>query len=255
MAQAALITQRRLHGATHATTSPTRAIPYHLKWWQIPTSALAGGQYRLQVTTTNVDLTQGGLVPVGFQPSDAVGAANRFSLEVTSAGGQPRVHGLSRMATYANIQAGTESYYLAQIDAPTGANKTVEIQLYDPGDVGRWRLARDPEPGQQHLHPGRVHVHQRVEVERCRRGKGPHRHGHMHRDQPPGYGATGRDSTRLSDRPGQQRQPLRQLLADDPHPAAGHLRRGRARRERLVEDPVHRRRRQRHHDLDGRRHR
>ena len=40
------------------------------------------------------------------------------------------------MATYANIQAGTQSYYLAQIDGPTGASKTVEIQLYDPGDVG-----------------------------------------------------------------------------------------------------------------------
>jgi hypothetical protein len=40
------------------------------------------------------------------------------------------------MAAYANIQSGRQLFYLAQIDRPSGAAKTVVISLYDPGDVG-----------------------------------------------------------------------------------------------------------------------
>ncbi len=119
----------------------TPAYAYHLKWWQIPVT-VAAGNYRLQMTTTNVLLPAvgssgfgGGTQPAGSQPSANVGAANRFSLEVTSAGGSPRVYGAGRMAAYTNMQAGTQQFYLAQIDATAGRGKTIVIDLYDPGDV------------------------------------------------------------------------------------------------------------------------
>lgn len=120
----------------------SEAYPYHLKWWRLP-PVLAAGTYRLQITTTNVDLPAvgssgfgGGTQPAVSQPSANVGAANRFSLEVTSVGAGPRVYGSGRMAAYTNMQAGTQAFYLAQIDSIAGKGKSLEIDLYDPGDVG-----------------------------------------------------------------------------------------------------------------------
>jgi hypothetical protein len=131
----------------------SEAYPYHLKWWRMPPT-LATGTYRLQITTTNVVLPAvgssgfgGGTQPAGSQPSANVGAANRFSLEVTSVGAGPRVYGSGRMAAYTNMQAGTQAFYLAQIDALAGRGKTVEIDLYDPGDVGggAWLQVLNPD--------------------------------------------------------------------------------------------------------------
>jgi len=126
--------------------SPCNQLPantYHLRWWQVPAGALAQGTYRLQVTTTNVALPPvgqsgagGGTVAAPAQPSNAAGAANRFSLQVTSSSGSPRVYGGGRMAAYTNMQSGTQAFYLAQVDQTSGRGKTIEIDLYDPGDVG-----------------------------------------------------------------------------------------------------------------------
>ncbi|MDQ2853709.1 MAG: pilus assembly protein TadG-related protein [Chloroflexota bacterium] len=125
------------------TSTDCAGSQYHLQWWQVPTGLLAQGIYRLQVTSTNVQLPPigssgfgGGTLAAALQPSDAVGAANRFSLEVTSAGGAPRVYGAGRMAAYTNMQSGTQNFYLAQIDRSSGRGKTIQIELYDPGDVG-----------------------------------------------------------------------------------------------------------------------
>jgi Flp pilus assembly protein TadG len=132
-------------GSPQYTTGVTDCVasPYHLRWWQVNPSNLAQGTYRLQVTTTNVVLPAvgssgfgGGTQAAASQPSDLVGAANRFSLMVTSASGGPRVYGGGRMAAYTNMQAGTQSFYMAQIDQTSGRGKTIEIDLYDPGDVG-----------------------------------------------------------------------------------------------------------------------
>ena len=65
---------------------------------------------------------------------DIAGAANRFGIEVTG-GGNPRVYGEGLMAAYNNLPAGTQLFYLAQIDV-RNAGKTAVISLYDPGDVG-----------------------------------------------------------------------------------------------------------------------
>jgi hypothetical protein len=136
-------------------TTDTPAYTYHLKWWQLPVT-LATGTYRLQITTTNVILPAvgssgfgGGTQPAGSQPSANVGAANRFSLEVTSSGAGPRVYGSGRMAAYTNMQSGTQSFYLAQVDNLAGRGKTVEIDLYDPGDVGggAWLQVLNPDGG------------------------------------------------------------------------------------------------------------
>ena len=49
--------------------------------------------------------------------------------------GSPQVHGLGRMAGYNILGSGFQRMYLAQIDQ-TAAGKTIEIDLFDPGDVG-----------------------------------------------------------------------------------------------------------------------
>ena len=72
-------------------------------------------------------------------PSGAVNfkaqAENAWSIEVTDgAGSSPQVHGLGRMAGYNILGSGFQRMYLAQIDA-TAAGKTIEIDLFDPGDV------------------------------------------------------------------------------------------------------------------------
>lgn len=119
------------------------ANTYHLRWWTVNPAPLAQGVYRLQVTTTNVVLppvglsgSGGGTIAAASQPSANVGAANRFSLEVTSSSGSPRVYGSGRMAAYTNMQSGTQAFYLAQVDQTAGRGKRIQIELYDPGDVG-----------------------------------------------------------------------------------------------------------------------
>ena len=41
------------------------------------------------------------------------------------------------MATYANVDSGNQTFYLAQVSQVLGAGKTMEIDLFDPGDVGQ----------------------------------------------------------------------------------------------------------------------
>jgi hypothetical protein len=125
--------------------------PYHLKWWQLPTGGLAEGMYRLQVTTTKVDTANGGVTIQDGSVNSQTGAANRFGLQVTSASGSPRVYGNGRMAAYANVQSGRQKFYLAQVDQASGAGKTVQIKLYDPGDVGggAWLRFLNPDDGTQ----------------------------------------------------------------------------------------------------------
>jgi hypothetical protein len=123
-------------GVTRCDRAADANYLYHLKWWPIP-AVLAAGNYRLQGTTTKmVTASGGGTVVLDPSVNSAVGAANRWGLEVTSAAGNPRIFGSSRMAAYANVQAGVQTFYLAQIDRASGAGKTIDIDLYDPGDVG-----------------------------------------------------------------------------------------------------------------------
>ncbi len=78
--------------------------------------------YRVNVETSSQAVNQN------------VGAENLFSIWVTSSGGLARVYGGGRMAGYTNINSGGQRFYLAQIEQ-VHAGKTLEIKLFDPGDV------------------------------------------------------------------------------------------------------------------------
>jgi Flp pilus assembly protein TadG len=99
---------------------------WHNRWW--PLGAVTGGTkgdtYFVRVMTTDPN-SQSNNLGQSFE--------NMFSLEVTPGGGQ--IYGGGRMETYANIDSGAQTFYLAQISQTLGAGKTMEIDLFDPGDV------------------------------------------------------------------------------------------------------------------------
>lgn len=124
---------------------------YHNKWWRVGTNAagcafdptallisgfsgcgsasnLAVGTYRLQIQSSKD-------FPFVADPNINLGTngQNMFSIMATG-GGTASVYGAGRMAAYNNLANGTQLFYLAQIDK-TAAGKTVEIDLFDPGDV------------------------------------------------------------------------------------------------------------------------
>jgi hypothetical protein len=99
---------------------------YHNKWWTLA-SSLASGTYEVQVSTT--DLTDATI-------NQNTNAENMFALSATGAGSA--IYGQSRMAVYNNMagSASGQQFYMARIDAATGAGKSLAIDLFDPGDVG-----------------------------------------------------------------------------------------------------------------------
>ncbi|MEA2661511.1 MAG: hypothetical protein QOH08_1083 [Chloroflexota bacterium] len=104
------------------------ASAYHNAWWQIPTpgypAGLPAGNYRLQVTTSNGSTSQN--------------AVNNFSLQATGDVAGVRTYGQSRMCVF-NAISGTSIFYLSQI-AAVHAGKTLEIKLFDPGDISNTSL-------------------------------------------------------------------------------------------------------------------
>jgi hypothetical protein len=97
---------------------------YHNNWWRMANN-LAAGDYRLQVVTSAGGSTQN--------------AVNNFGLQVTTTSGTgARVYGQTRMCVY-NAISGTSLFYLAQVDA-VHAGKTLEIKLFDPGDIASTSL-------------------------------------------------------------------------------------------------------------------
>ncbi len=197
--------------------------PYHNGWYQIA-SGMAAGVYRLNVNTSD-------------PANNSVAAENLFSI-YTSSAGKPRVYGGGKMAAYTNLAAGRQSFYLAQI-GKEHAGKTMDITLFDPGDVSGDAFLRILSPGRQRVQLRDVLLHRRCAV-----------HGKQRRLQRHGPHA-GEDAR------GRDRQLVRQLRSRDQHSPAVDLWQRRAHpvgrdRGRLVEDRVRGCRRQRHHDLGGR---
>lgn len=95
--------------------------PAHNAWVTLA-SGLAGGMYRLNVETSSQDANA------------TVGAENLFAIWVQASGGTARVYGGGRMAAYTQVGAAPQSFFLAQIEA-VHKGKTLEIKLFDPGDV------------------------------------------------------------------------------------------------------------------------
>jgi Flp pilus assembly protein TadG len=108
-------------GFTGATSADCRNDADHNKWYRLAQN-LSAGTYRLQVTTSSAG-------------NISTNAENMFGVQAVVTGGTPRIHGTTRMAMYNNLNGGASLFYLAQIDA-VHAGKTVEIRLFDPGDVG-----------------------------------------------------------------------------------------------------------------------
>ena len=109
--------------------------PFHDRWWTMA-GGLPAGEYELQVTTTKVDTSRdGGHDVLDGSVNAKVNAENMYSLEVTAAGAaSPQVHGEGSMVAYNNVAGGDQVFYLAQIPA-IDAGKTLEIDLFDVGDV------------------------------------------------------------------------------------------------------------------------
>lgn len=102
-----------------------QASPYHNNWWLLH-SGLGPGEYRLQVVTS-----------MGNEAIES--AVNSFGIEATAVTGpSARVYGQSRMCAYAAV-ANSSVFYLAQVEA-AHAGKTLEIKLFDPGDIGNTSL-------------------------------------------------------------------------------------------------------------------
>ena len=105
----------------HGGLSDCASDPYHNAWYQLATG-LPTGSYRLNVSTT-------------VAGNDSTNAENMWSVWASAASGTSRVYGQGKMVTYNNLVSGTQLFYLAQIDQ-VHAGKTMEIKLFDPGDVG-----------------------------------------------------------------------------------------------------------------------
>ena len=108
---------------TRCDASLTSGIDCHLRWYQLPVTLSSAKLYRLHVTTTGTTSQTG---------SDG---HNSFTIWSTASGGTPRVYGVGAMETFEPLPGGGSSiFYLAQIGAEH-AGKTMEINLWDPGDT------------------------------------------------------------------------------------------------------------------------
>lgn len=111
-------------------TNPADGRYWHNRWWQLA-SGLSGGPdgrvYRVRTSSTDPN-----------DPTDqrASNGHNSFAIWARASGGAPRVYGIGAMQAFSPLQGGQASeFYLAQIEA-VHAGKTMEINLWDPGDTG-----------------------------------------------------------------------------------------------------------------------
>lgn len=119
-------------GYDGALSSDCRSDADHNAWYRL-VQRLGAGTYRLQVKTSS-------------SGNINTNAENMFGIQaVANRGATAKVHGTERMAIYNNLNGGSSTFYLAQIDA-IHAGKTVEIRLFDPGDVGGDAVLRIKRP-------------------------------------------------------------------------------------------------------------
>ncbi len=103
-----------------------QGLAWHDGWWRLA-SGLTGGPdgttYRLHTHTDGSD-------------QNNTTALNAFAIWATATGGTPNVYGNGAMEAYVRLPGGQASeFYLAQI-ASVHAGKTMQIDLWDPGDTG-----------------------------------------------------------------------------------------------------------------------
>ncbi len=112
------------------TATDCQSAQGHHGWWKLA-DGLSGGSrgrtYRIHSYST--DKNSPG------QQNNATGL-NAFAFWSTATGGTPRIYGIGSMEAYVRLPGGTSSeFYLARVEA-AHAGKTLQIDLWDPGDTG-----------------------------------------------------------------------------------------------------------------------
>jgi hypothetical protein len=103
---------------------------WHNKWVTLA-SSLPKGTYEVQVTTSD---------PGNAATNANTNAENMFAIQATGGtdalGNGPTVFGYDKMCVYNNLMASgvLQQFYLAKVDAVTGAGKSLTIDLFDVGD-------------------------------------------------------------------------------------------------------------------------
>jgi hypothetical protein len=103
---------------------------WHNKWVTLA-SGLGAGTYEVQVSTSD---------PSSSLTNASTNAENMFAIQAIggtdASGNGPTVYGYDKMAVYNNLMANNvlQQFYLAKVDAVTGAGKTLTIDLFDVGD-------------------------------------------------------------------------------------------------------------------------
>jgi len=112
------------------TATDCSAVGWHNGWWLLG-SGMSGGSkgrtYRVHAYSTDF-----------ASPNDQnnTTALNAYAFYASASGGTPRLYGIGSMEAYVRLPAGTATeFYLAQIEAQH-AGKTLQIDLWDPGDTG-----------------------------------------------------------------------------------------------------------------------
>ena len=119
------------------TTAYGDGRDYHNSWYLLnPGNPLTGGPrgtiYRVHTTGTDPDTSNGTIT------SNTDGEQSFALFAEAATGGTPRIYGLGSMQMFTPLSSSGGStyseFYLAQIGA-AHAGRTVEIQLWDPGDT------------------------------------------------------------------------------------------------------------------------
>ena len=115
-------------GVTSA--SDCQSIGWHHGWWKLA-DGLSGGSrgrtYRIHTYSTD---------PSAPSNQDNSTGLNAFAFWANASGGTPRISGIGSMEAYVRLPGGTSSeFYLARIEQ-AHAGKTLQIDLWDPGDTG-----------------------------------------------------------------------------------------------------------------------
>jgi Flp pilus assembly protein TadG len=129
-------------------TAPSGDTTYRNAWMPLYTiTSPVAGQYYLRVSTQAGEAASIG--SNGFGIRARVGSS--FLLCSTETGSTnppyqawcPQVHGVDAMSIYGNQPGSTATFHLAQID-PVHAGKTMEVELFDPGEGANTIQVLDP---------------------------------------------------------------------------------------------------------------
>jgi hypothetical protein len=118
------------NGANPGNATSGCDATWHNKWVTLA-SGLGPGTYEVEVSTTD---------PNSAAVNANTNAENMFAIQAVGGndafGNGPTVFGYDKMCVYNNLMANNvlQQFYLAKVDAVTGAGKTLTIDLFDVGD-------------------------------------------------------------------------------------------------------------------------